>query len=508
MAAFNSRVRDILLATLTSILVGWLRPYQQRWIQDRSRYKVGLMSRQVGKSEVISLEATLLSLEKPKSPEQVVLLVSSGDFQAKELLRKVTRWTDLLDEVLKRAFGPRASIYLKPPTSECLHMISGQRIISHPASPRTLAGFTGSVFWDEAGRTPYDELVYEALFPITDEGEYPIRITGTPWGDTGIFHDICTCGPAGGPKSNWSMHKTTIVDAVRMGLRRDIELIKSMFDPFTFAQDYMCEFVSAANQVFDKDLILSCLDLELPPTDFTNRNIRRGLGVDIGRTHDKTAELWAAEYPDSFYQVERVQILRNLPFNEQEAIIGSELRSGRILKSRIDKTGLGMQMAENLERMYPGIAEGVAFTPKIKEEMVALVLSLAQSKRLKLIPDSDLISDMSAIRRQYSHKGGGVLYDAARTEKGHADSFWALGLALSGLTQASDWRIGAIGDGSARPAEAVPMIGQSEPAEGSIMRMLNKYAMDSELPTTDDMGLDPFLEGGGDMGDDGYELRY
>jgi len=492
----------MILATMISIIMGWLRPYQRKWLEDQSRFKVGLMSRQVGKSEVISLEAVLLAMEKPKSPEQVVLLVSSGDFQARELLRKVTRWTDLFDAALKRVLGPRATIYAEKPTSQCLTLISGQRIISHSANPRTLAGFTGHVIWDEAGRTPFDALMYEALMPITDEGDYSFRMTGTPWGDKGVFHDVCVGGKIGEAKLNWSKHKVTIVDAVAAGLRRDIEMIKSMFDPLTFAQDYLCEFTSAANQVFSRDLIMACMGLDLPIVPFDNKDLRRALGVDVGRTHDKTSEIWTAEYPDGYYQVERVQQLRNMPFNEQKAIIAAELNTGRIMRSKIDKTGLGMQMAEELEMQFPGVVEGVMFTGKVKEELVALVLSLAQSKRLKILPDNDLISDLSSIRREYSLKGGGVLYDAERNASGHADSFWALGLSLSCLTTAPDWRFAVYGDSAPREVNPVIMVGQE--TQNDLGSMMAAFATDSDLPMVSELHMDPLMDSEFGLEDDVY----
>lgn len=509
------KVANMLLATLSAILLRWLRPYQLDWLADRSRFKIGVMSRQCGKSEVISLEATLLALEAPKSPEQVVLLVSSGGFQAQELLRKVLRWTDLFDEAMRRVLGPGATIYARQPTTEMIELINGQRIVSHPANPRTLAGFTGAVFWDEAGRTAFDRQIFEAIMPISDEGPYPVRITGTPWGDSGVFYDLCAGGAGGGPALNWALHKVTLVDAVRMGLRRDIELIKSMYDPFTFAQDYMCEFTSTVNQVFPKELILDALDLELPAPKWDDRSIRRAMGIDVGRTHDKTSELWVAEHPEDYYQVERSQTLRNMPFNEQEAVIGKELAGGRISRALIDQTGLGMQMAENLMRSYPGIAEGVTFGPRVKEDLVSLTLSLMQSRRLKLLPDSDLISDISAIRQEF-RPGGGIRYDAERTEKGHADSFWALALGLSALASVQPWRIAVVEGASAQPRQIVSVdFDGQRPADAvpgvSILSALSSYApADSrapELPTFIELGIegdpfeDPELE-------DAYGLKY
>ena len=514
----SDKVATVLLAAVTTILRRWMRPYQVAWLEDQSRFKCGVMSRQIGKSEVIVLEAVLVALQPPKSPEQVVLLVSSSDAQARELLRKATRWTDLFDACLKKALGPPATIYAGKPTSEQIPLINGVRIIAIPANPRTAAGFSGHVFWDEAGRTPFDALMYEALMPITDEGPYLFRMTGTPWGDSGVFYDTCMGGGGAGPdglplpRCGWSRHRVTIVDALAQGLDRpglSVEDLSYQFDPITLQQDYYCEFVSSVNQVFGRDLLKQCMELDIPAAPFLDSGIRRSLGIDIGRTHDKTVGVWMAEYPEDFYQVERVHPIHQMPFMEQEEFFASELRTGRIVKSRMDATGLGMPMGENLHRRFPSIMEPVTFSPKVKEELVNLVLALAESRHLKLKADNDLISDMSAIRRTYL-PAGGIRYDAERTVKGHADAFWALGLATSCLSGAQPWRISFMEeDGTsgllARPAEMAKFDGPPEDLSGDgidLVRAVVRQARPGrELPTPDDLGF-----GDGD-GSDEWEPR-
>ena len=128
MPAISSRTANMILATMTTLILRWLRPYQIAWLRDTSRLKVGVMSRQTGKTEVIVLEAVLVALQPPKTPEQVVLLVSSSDNQARELLRKATRWTDLLDAAMKKTLGGAASIYAIEPTSECITLVNGVRV--------------------------------------------------------------------------------------------------------------------------------------------------------------------------------------------------------------------------------------------------------------------------------------------------------------------------------------------------------------------------------------------
>jgi len=59
--------------------------YQKKWLADKSRFKIGLMCRQIGKSFAVSLEAVLDAIE---TGENWVLL-SAGERQSKELMEKV-----------------------------------------------------------------------------------------------------------------------------------------------------------------------------------------------------------------------------------------------------------------------------------------------------------------------------------------------------------------------------------------------------------------------------------
>ena len=62
-----------------------LYDYQKAWVGDRSRFKVGLWSRQAGKSFATSLEAVFDCYEKPKNSW---VFLSAGERQSKELMAK------------------------------------------------------------------------------------------------------------------------------------------------------------------------------------------------------------------------------------------------------------------------------------------------------------------------------------------------------------------------------------------------------------------------------------
>ena len=56
-----------------------LLPYPKRFLEDKSRFKIGLFSRQTGKSFCTSLDAVLDSISHPKS---LWICLSAGERQS------------------------------------------------------------------------------------------------------------------------------------------------------------------------------------------------------------------------------------------------------------------------------------------------------------------------------------------------------------------------------------------------------------------------------------------
>ena len=59
--------------------------FQQRWMADKSRFKIGRMCRQIGKSFIIALEV----VDDAMDTGQNWVLLSAGERQSKELMEKV-----------------------------------------------------------------------------------------------------------------------------------------------------------------------------------------------------------------------------------------------------------------------------------------------------------------------------------------------------------------------------------------------------------------------------------
>ena len=65
-----------------------LYAYQQRWIDDRSRFKIGMWSRQVGKTFAATLEIVdSIAAARARAAASPWLILSRGDRQAREAMR-------------------------------------------------------------------------------------------------------------------------------------------------------------------------------------------------------------------------------------------------------------------------------------------------------------------------------------------------------------------------------------------------------------------------------------
>src|SRR3990172_8324686 len=114
-----------------------LLPYQQRWMNDKSTLKIWLASRKVGKSFSIAMEAVAEALESKCNN----LVLSSSERQSKEVMRKI--FSHL------RCFRAMSVIDAASETKEEVTLPNRSRIVSLPANPDTVRGFSGNVFLDE-----------------------------------------------------------------------------------------------------------------------------------------------------------------------------------------------------------------------------------------------------------------------------------------------------------------------------------------------------------------------
>lgn len=126
-----------------------LLPYQHRWVKDASRFKIGLWSRQTGKSFAGTLEAVLDAVERPGT---TWVMLSAGERQSRELAEKAKLHLAALrqgaEELESRFFEAGVDV-----TQLEIRLPNASRLIFLPANPAPPAATRATSFWTSSPST-------------------------------------------------------------------------------------------------------------------------------------------------------------------------------------------------------------------------------------------------------------------------------------------------------------------------------------------------------------------
>nr|AIF26382.1 hypothetical protein [uncultured bacterium fosmid pJB16B1] len=449
----------------TSILKEILLPWQQRWVSDPRRFKIGMWSRQTGKSFSTACEAVTDCAAQGQNSSDLWVVLSAGERQALEWMEKAKKWAQALKFTVDSYEEIRGSADALISRAE-IRFGNGSRIVAIPANPDTARGYSGNLILDEFAihEKPFD--IWAAIYPsITNPltGEKKLRIVSTPKGRGNKFADLWE------HNEGYSKHKVTIEDAVREGLfgpcgaagvralpsrgamvggalraprspwDRLAELRAGVDDPDIWAQEYMCEFIDNTSVLLPYELIGKC-ESETIKDDGASPIY---IGMDVGRSKDLSVIVTAVKLGDVLAVID-VTTLTKMPFADQLEVllakcghVGSASRrtgeagrlpyGNRVQGVRIDSTGIGAMLAEEATKRLGGRCQGVQFTVASKGEMYGLMRRRFEERSIRVPVDRVLREDLHAVQRVVS-TGGSVTYSAPRNADGHSDRAAALAL--------------------------------------------------------------------------------
>jgi phage FluMu gp28-like protein len=406
-----------------------LLEWQRRYIEDRSRFKAVVASVQSGKSHATSLEATLDCVEVPRS---LWLLLSAGERQSIELIQKVKLHAAAMGAVCElddTEFFEKTTI-----VEHKAKFPNGSRIIALPANPDTARGYSANVFLDEFALHRDSRGIWGAMLTRATRG-YKVRVASTFKGTDNKFYELMQLlglhtgsRPEKQPvKANgWSGHWVDIYMAKEQGMPVDIEAQRmALGDEEIFMQDYMNVPMSGAENFIPLELVMAC-EGDVPiawdgaalPSQFA--------GMDIARKRDLSVIAMLR-------QVDDVLMSRGLLWMEKTPFAKQKQEAREFAKASqrmcVDATGIGAEIAEDLHAEFPWVEE-VTFNAENKERMAVLLKSRFEKGTIR-IPESPRIRRACSAIKRFAGPTGGFRFDAARTEHGHADEFWALALAAS-----------------------------------------------------------------------------
>jgi phage FluMu gp28-like protein len=409
----ESVIRDILL------------PYQADWVADPARFKIGMWSRQTGKSFATAAEAVLGSL---LHPGEMWLVLSAGERQALEWMAKARQWSEALQVAIDSYEELRGSATAVMTRAE-IRYGNGSRIVAIPANPDTARGYSANLILDEFAIHERPAEIWAAIYPsITNplSGEKRLRIVSTPKGRGNKFADLWE------HNDSYSKHKTTILDAVAAGLPVDVEALRAgVDDPDIWAQEYMCEFIDSTSVLLPYELLGACETKQ--PTD--PGDVPLYIGMDVGRQRDLSVIAVLAKVGDVLHLV-RMETLAKMPFAEQLQVLRN-LDARRVRRICIDATGIGAMLAEEARRLIGAKVSPVMFTASSKADMFGRMRRTFEDRTIRIPSQRELREDLHSLQRNVS-TGGTISYSAPRNADGHADRATAVALAIRAATSQRD----------------------------------------------------------------------
>lgn len=433
--------------------------YQVRFLRAGARFRSLLKSRQVGYSWIMAAEmlarchlrrrhvAVCISYNLDDAKEKISLVKELHDELPLEYQKKL-----VVDSKTEVAFQSNSSRYRL------------SKIHSMPSkAPR---GKSGDVYIDEFAHCLSDKVIYAGATSVTVRSKGQLTVGSTPMGKRGMFYRIHTQAQEEfstfwRQEIPWWLARNFCVDVVaasrealemetaervkRFGTRELVGQFSAL--PIDdFKQEYELEFQDERVAFFPVDLVLTCCRKDRGDADNTKKDeilvhdtveslaIAEGgplyAGFDVGRTKHPS-ELYIVEKKDGGGFILRYhESYRDLAFEDQRRRLDHviETLGSRLRAFRIDKTGMGMNLSENLRKKHGAKVEEWQFTAAAKVELANNLKILFENQELDLLKDRDLITQLGSVRQKISESGQ-ALFDVEKNKRHHGDKVWALALA-------------------------------------------------------------------------------
>jgi len=455
-------------------LVHQLLPYQRHWAGDQSRWKFGLMARQVGKDFASGFEGVADCAWAESEGRKIDWLIAApSERQSLEALQKWKEWAEQFKIAIAEAQEDRESGGESLLKSASITFPHGSRVIAVPGKPETVRGFSANVLLTEFAFFEQPEAIWKAVLPSVvnaKRGLKKVRLITTPNGIGNKAHDIWVknwnprpalfrltgkeiphpaCGhplPSdgrgrgeGGPI--WSCHFVDIHRAVNEGLAVNVAEIKAAFDdPEGWAQEFECQFLDVQATLLPYDLIAACESLEataIVPHEFWQaaQPFPLVMGIDFGRRHDLTVAWTLRQMGDVQRTVEVLEMNRT-PTPEQVERLRPRLR--RVRRVCLDYTGAGIGLGDYLAKEFGewdparhkfGKIELCHFSNALKLELFSKLRMAFEKRNLRVPVNRVIREDLHSVNR-VSTPAGQITYRAPHNADGHADRCTALALAL------------------------------------------------------------------------------
>ncbi len=440
--------------------------FQLRMLNDTGRLSIDNKSRQIAWSFTAALDAVIDGILNRNTPH---IFVSINREEAMEKIRYAKLIIAAIEEFDEDGKPVRPRIVYDSKTE--IEISNGSRMTSHPC--KAVRGRARArIYLDEIGHYPteLDVEIYKAALPATVKGDGYMRLGSSPYGASGLFWEVMTESIRPWPlfarhtipwwlinslcndvkiARQFAHDMTTGGRVEKYGTKPLREIFASMFLA-DFQQEFECDFVDETTAWISWEIIkrnqgvdhlwftANGVDeaLALIPQIVNAQNVGTmestlTAGIDVGR-HKHLTELLVTGKTTTGHMPLRMSIsLDRVEYDDQEACFTQLFKVLPFTSVLIDRSGIGSQLAENLEREFPGMVEGVNFTNATKELWAVRARIEFERMHVPIPLDRDLAYQIHSIKKKVT-AAGNATYDTEGNEKHHADKFWALALAVWG----------------------------------------------------------------------------
>jgi len=448
--------------------------WQELYISDASRFSILLKARQLGFSFATALKGLVKALD-PDRKSYTRQYVSYGLDDALEKIRSASMLYDSIPKRMQKRIVTRNKTMLEFLDNDGK---TTSRLISIPCrSPR---GRSGDVVFDEFAiyKKSLSRTIYTAALPVISRGGC-MEIGSTPLGLQGMFSEIWNNKNLFDKYTRFSVPWwqssalcLNVDEANKLGIenldpkerveRYGKETLQDAFSTMfldDFCQEYEAYFIDGAQSYISLELIhantpgmrdndweisdelgeendkevhvfKTADDLILDYNPETHGNTLY-LGYDIARKRD-AAVIFIIGMLSNGKKIAVANIeMINQTFEYQRDQIRKIMRSGLpVARGCIDSTGMGADTTETLQREFTStVLEGILFNVQSKDALARGVKEGLEKREILLQNDIKFHKQIHSIKRT-AIAGNAFRYDSERDEMGHADSFWALALAI------------------------------------------------------------------------------
>jgi phage FluMu gp28-like protein len=450
-------------------------PYQNEWIYDKSRLKLLQKSRRIGGTYATSY-GDFREIMEYKHHD--VVAVTRDERLATEFILDVSQWGRMWNAIQPASMAIPDRCF-KTLSFEIPHASGASRVLAVSSNPNAAIGKGGSLRLDEFAAHKDPELLLSLAQPIMLAGG-SISILSTHRGRNSKFNQIILEALAD-PETEWSLHKTTIIDAIEQGLVEQIinpkmvklgrdpwesrdaflQWVKRTYDEHTFSQEFMCIPSEEASA------LLKTEELEAAVKKFEDEgHLTNGMyyvGYDIAESLEGDFAAVCVIRTDSNHEVEIIEARyfeRGTPINEQIEDVVKTVKHFHARKLVPDQGGIGRHPCTILEeRLGEHRVEPFVPTMQTKAEAYPKAKRYFQNGWVRMPKDDRVKDDFLSIDRIITESNN-VVYQAVRSgNMGHGDMFAAFAMAL---TQVKEHTRGEIVGVSAKTPDPIDGILRSD----------------------------------------------